>query len=598
MMKYWRVWLLVIMVFASALAIGLKDYPYGREGVEVVYISESSPAKGVLSQGMIITSIDGKQITSTDDWLDSLDSISGETPITANGQQFELNVTGPIGIDVMDMETLNLEFGLDLRGGTRIILTPEESNATEEDIAQTISTLQTRSNLYGLQEINFYSVKSIDGNHYIQIEAAGIRKDIVDELLSRQGRFEAKVLKPVEIENGAGKIQLGSSEHDVTLSTGGAIHMGELTVQPNETFALDGIEFRYLDTNQSNRIYLMALVYGDDDIELVYSDPQHSGIIPQSNGFRFYFVVLVSTDGAQRFSDVTTGIPSYLDINSGERYLDSSIYLYLDSELVSELRISSELGGKLYQSPQIQGFREDKEDAIEEKMRLQTILRSGALPVALEAASVDIISPTLGGGFFTSASYAALMGALIVFLIVFLRYRKIRIAIPMIFVAFSEVLIILGIAATGDSFIWGIALVLNFLLIATAWWKESDIDIFAWVGALVIPVIGMMSWTIDLPAIAGIIAVIGTGVDHQIIIADETLSGKEDRVYDIKDKIKRAFFIIFGAAATTIAAMIPLMSVGIGLVRGFAITTIIGVLVGVLVTRPAYARIIESLIKK
>jgi preprotein translocase subunit SecD len=593
------------MVIASALSIGLRDYPYGRDGVEIVYISDLSPAKDILSTGMIITQFNGKGVTSVIEWIEAVESAgsSGTVSLIANNQQYEieLNATGAIGIDVMEMDTLNLEFGLDLRGGTRIILMPKEANATEEDITQTISTLQTRSNLYGLQEINFYSIKGIDGNYFIQIEAAGVRKDIVDDLLSRQGKFEAKVSKPVALENNAGIMQIGVSNYPVTLLADDSILIDNQTVQPDGEFRLSGMEFQYLNTSQGsqgNKLHFMVDVYGDNDIELVYSDPQHSGIVPQNNGFQFYFVVLVSTEGAQRFADVTTGIPSHLDINTGERYLDSSIFLYLDDNLVSELQISSSLGGNVYQSPQIQGFRTEREEAAQEKLSLQTILRSGALPVALEAVSIDIISPTLGTGFFASAGYAALMGAIVVFVIVFIRYRKIRISIPMILIAFSEVLIILGIAATGDSMIWGVALVLNFILISTAWWKEGDIDIFAWTGALLIPIIGMMSWTIDLPAIAGIIAVIGTGVDHQIIIADETLSRKEERVYDIKEKIKRAFFIIFGAAATTIVAMIPLMSVGIGLVRGFAITTIIGVLVGVLITRPAYARVVEALLKK
>ena len=59
-----------------------------------------------------------------------------------------------------------------------------------------------------------------------------------------------------------------------------------------------------------------------------------------------------------------------------------------------------------------------------------------------------------------------------------------------------------------------------------------------------------------------------------------------------------AFFIIFGAAATTIVAMLPLTIVGIGFIKGFAITIIVGVLVGTLITRPAYARILEMTTKK
>jgi len=253
------------------------------------------------------------------------------------------------------------------------------------------------------------------------------------------------------------------------------------------------------------------------------------------------------------------------------------------------------LGGKVYTTPQITGSRENREDALQEKLSLQTILRSGALPVSLETVSVGIISPTLGKNFIVSALYAAGLGALAVIVVVFLRYRKLRVAVPLVFTGFSEVIIILGIAANNDWFIWGPVLILNSILITAAWWKKHEIDPTAWFGAILIPLLGLMTWTIDLPAIGGIIAAIGIGVDNMIVIADETLAGAREKkiMYTIRDKIKRAFFIIFGSASTTIAAMVPLMIIGIGLVRGFAITTIVGVLVGILITRPAYAKIVE-----
>ncbi|MBL7206030.1 MAG: hypothetical protein ISS36_00355 [Candidatus Aenigmarchaeota archaeon] len=240
------------------------------------------------------------------------------------------------------------------------------------------------------------------------------------------------------------------------------------------------------------------------------------------------------------------------------------------------------------------------EDAIEEKLRLQTILRSGALPTKLETVSVDIISPTLGKGFFSSTLYAGLFAGIAVIIIIFLRYRSIKLALPLVFIGLSEVLIILGIAATNDSFIWGTVMVVNASIAILAWWKKQEMDIYAWAGVIIIPLLGMLSWTIDLPTIGGIIAAIGTGVDHQIIIADEVVIGRkiEEKIFfSMKEKIKSAFFIIFGAAATTIAAMVPLVFLGIGLVRGFAITTMIGVLVGILITRPAYAKIVEVLFK-
>ena len=52
-----------------------------------------------------------------------------------------------------------------------------------------------------------------------------------------------------------------------------------------------------------------------------------------------------------------------------------------------------------------------------------------------------------------------------------------------------------------------------------------------------------------------------------------------------------------GSFSTVVAAMIPLLWVGAGTLRGFAIVTIIGVTIGVFITRPAYARIVEVLLK-
>ena len=594
MLKYWRVWLLVVFVAASALAIGYKYYPYGRHVIEVSFVSDSSPAKGVLEQGMFISSVNGAQMDSVEGWNKATQNIANTTvSMTANGKSYSFHVNDTLGIEVMDIERTNLEFGLDLRGGTRIILKPVNANATKEDITQTIATLQTRANLFGLNEMKFFATTGVDGTNYIQIEAAGVSRDIVENLLSKQGVFEAKVLKPVSLTNDKGTMQLGDRYYPVSLSNN-SVTVSNFTVAENGTFTLEGIPFQYINQTGS-QLTFAATVYTGNDIQLVYSDPQHSGIRPTGNGYSFYFVVLVSDAGAQRFSDVTAGIPSRIDLSSGERYLESKIQLYLDGSLVSDLNIGSELGGKVYPTPQIQGFQKDIDSATQEKLKLQTILRSGAIPVTLQIASVDIISPTLGSDFFTSIFYAGILAGAAVIVVVFTRYRRLRTALPMVAISFSEVVIILGIASINDALIWVSVMIAGLILISVAWWKKHEIDIYAWVAVVLIPLLGLMSWTVDLATIGGIIAAIGTSVDHQIIIADEALlKTDERRIYTVKDKMKRAFFIIFSSASTVIAAMIPLMSIGVGLIRGFAITTIIGVLVGILVTRPAYAKIVEE----
>ena len=124
---------------------------------------------------------------------------------------------------------------------------------------------------------------------------------------------------------------------------------------------------------------------------------------------------------------------------------------------------------------------------------------------------------------------------------------------------------------------------------------------------MILGIAAVINQNIDLAAIAGIIAAIGTGVDDQIIITDEILKGdkkkKSRRKAGFKVRMKGAFFIVYASAATLIAAMLPLAYVGfsrgytgIGILSGFAFTTIIGVLVGIFITRPAYAKFIEKFV--
>ncbi|HLP79760.1 MAG TPA: preprotein translocase subunit SecD, partial [Acidobacteriota bacterium] len=56
-----------------------------------------------------------------------------------------------------------------------------------------------------------------------------------------------------------------------------------------------------------------------------------------------------------------------------------------------------------------------------------------------------------------------------------------------------------------------------------------------------------------------------------------------------------AFTVIMLAYFTTIVAMLPLMFAGAGLLKGFALTTIAGVTMGVFITRPAYGAVSQVL---
>ncbi|MFH1364616.1 MAG: hypothetical protein ABIH52_03075, partial [Candidatus Aenigmatarchaeota archaeon] len=278
MIKNWKVLILIVMVLGSVFAVGLKTYPYGRDGVEVVYVSTESPASGMIGQGDIITHVNDIPIKNLDEWKVQVAGIYGDVRLKVNKQDISFFVNDTLGIDTLDIDRNNLNLGLDLKGGTRIILEPEGENISAETIRQVMSTLETRSNLYGLQEMKFTSLGSQQGGYFIQIEAAGVGKNIVDDLLSRQGDFAAKITRKESISNNTGVLDLGDNNYEFTVD-GDSVEIDDQTLLPEETFILDGIEFEYLNKTDTTILFL-AKVYTGNDIELVYTDPQRSGTTP------------------------------------------------------------------------------------------------------------------------------------------------------------------------------------------------------------------------------------------------------------------------------------------------------------------------------
>lgn len=195
-------------------------------------------------------------------------------------------------------------------------------------------------------------------------------------------------------------------------------------------------------------------------------------------------------------------------------------------------------------------------DSFEEAQELSVNLDAGALPAKLdiENGEVSFVSPTQGEEFRFISFIIGLIATLTVSLSVGLRYGKIGIAVPMIVTALSEVIILIAIAV-------------------------------------------VLSYPIDIAVVAGLIAVIGTGVDDLIIIADRVIGGDNpaSSVRVFNNRFKSALLIIIGAAGTTILAIGPLAVLDLRQLQGFAIFTIIGVIVGIILTRPSYGDILRYL---
>ncbi len=416
-----------------------------------------------------------------------------------------------IGLYVSNAPKSNLRLGLDLAGGTRVLL-KIDTNSTNNTISKelydrTIDSIKQRLNAFGLSEVIVRPSSDLLGNQYILVELSNINSQEIKDLLSKQGKFEAKIKNNVVFEGGK----------DITYVCRSATCSG-----------LD--PFRGCQETAEGTICF------------------------------FSFEISLSPEAAKRQAEYTKDLAV---IPSGsESFLSENLTLYLDGEKVDELRIGAGLKGAAVTNIRISGsgsgltVQEAQQIALEEMKKLQTILETGKLPVKLKIVQIDNISPTLGAEFLKNALLVGLIALIAVIIILTFAYKKAVLSIPIIITGLSEVFIILGIAA-------------------------------------------LIRWNLDLVSIAGIIVAIGTGVDDQIVITDETLNKENTkRKLTWKEKIKNAFFIILGAYFTTLVAMLPLMSAGAGMLKGFALTTIIGISIGVFITRPAFADILSELIKE
>ncbi|MFA5173833.1 MAG: PDZ domain-containing protein [Candidatus Pacearchaeota archaeon] len=495
-----RIWILLIAIVLSLLVIS----PSFEKGVQISYVTQNSTAyEHGLRAGEVITSIDGQTITNFNEYSNVISSKfpteqAIKLTITTKDNEYILFSDKAPEIVVRDIPKTRIQTGLDLRGGARALVEPEVELSSQE-LNDLIAVTSNRLNVYGLSDISIRQVSDLSGKNYMLVEIAGSTPSELENLISKQGKFEAKI--------------------------------------GNET----------------------VFVGGNEDITYVARTGEQSGIYScdqYQEGYvcQFRFAISLSEKAAQKQADVT----NTLSLSSeNPEYLSEKLSLYLDDNLVDSLFISKDLKGRATTQISIQGSgsgttkQEAYDNAMKDMKNLQTVLITGSLPFKLNIVKLDTISPLLGEKFINSILLAGLAAILVVALIVFIRYRKLNLSLAVLLTSFSEVIIILGIAS-------------------------------------------LIKWNLDLPSIAGIIATIGTGVDQQIVVLDESQLNKQ---YSLKERIKRALFIIMGSYFTSFFSLAPLYWAGAGLLKGFAVTTIIGITSGILITRPAFAEIVKRIIK-
>ncbi|MDR2945113.1 MAG: preprotein translocase subunit SecD [Methanosarcinales archaeon] len=289
----------------------------------------------------------------------------------------------------------------------------------------------------------------------------------------------------------------------------------------------------------------------NETAHVLYGDSIESvGIIGQDPATRTYSVPFtLNDDGARKLQQIAVSAGATINPEA------HNLTMVLDENEIYSAPLSRNAAIQLNTQP-IYSWQAGI-DSLDNASELQIHLRSGALPVSVEIVNAGQIEATLGQSFLKGAILTGIISVLAVTLIVYNRYYKNRkIVLPMVMVSLSEVVLILGFSV-------------------------------------------LIGQQLDLATLAGIIAVTGTGIDHMLIITEEMLhEGKMPSGKIYLARIKNAFKILLGSAATTVIAMVPLMILGFGALKGFALTTIFGVLVGVLIARPAYSAILRHMLTK
>jgi preprotein translocase subunit SecD len=173
---------------------------------------------------------------------------------------------------------------------------------------------------------------------------------------------------------------------------------------------------------------------------------------------------------------------------------------------------------------------------MEEARDLAIVLRAGALPAPVNILEERTVGPSLGSDSIRQGIMATILGSLLVIIFMVVYYRL-------------------------SGFVADLALIINIVLV---------------LGILV-----LFKATLTLPGIAGMLLTVGMAVDANVLIfervREELRSGKTIRLA-LDTGYKRAFMTIIDTHVTGIVAAIFLIIFGTASIKGFAVTTIIGLL--------------------
>lgn len=466
----------------------------------------------------------------------------------------------------LNIEGKKVHLGLDLQGGLSLLLEADTDEAVKNRFVSIASSIDYQTNQ---KSILINDLRALDSSvEFVLLDEDDIKE--TEEILSKirgimfeKDELSYKVLLTNEEIESTRKLaleqaittirnrlgQFGLTEPSVTQQgkdnilvelPGGKNAEDEERIKDLISKAAF-LQLMAVDEERTIRVNEMSDIeaqkYGD--VILPYADS-----IKESKGSKLLLKALPIIDGSMisdaRVAYDQNGEPVVsfeLDSNGAKRFGDFS-------GANIRKRMAIVLDGKIYSAPVIRERISSSGQisgnfSVEEAKDLAITLRSGSLPIPLSVVEKRSVGPSLGADSIR-ASLLALIGGFVLVVGFMIFYYSMA-----------------GVVAS-------FALIVNLLLI--------------------IAVMAIFNATLTLPGMAGIVLTVGIAVDANIIINErirEALKSGESILKSIQTGYINASRAIFDSNLTSIIAAVLLYAYGTGPIKGFALTTCIGILASI-----------------
>jgi preprotein translocase subunit SecD len=472
-----------------------------------------------------------------------------------------------------------IKLGLDLQGGTHLILQVQVQEAIAQETDQTVDRL---TNQLRAKNIRYDEVRRIDDTHIV------VRNVPSDQLSEFRDLVAAQLQNSWDMSPTAGE----PSSYTLTLRQSAIAAIEEQTMQQS----LETIERRInalglteptiqRHGRKDNEILVQlpgegdpsrakAVIQAGGQLELkLVEDPSpypsqtaalaaHGGVLPPGtelvpgrsdsrnpadSGEVWYVLsrtpVVTGRDLRSANENRNTNNPGQWQVNFSlsaegahrfgpftEQNVHRQMAIVLDHRVYSAPVINSRIDD--------QGFIEGNFSQ-ESAHDLALVLRAGALPASIKYLEERTVGPSLGADSIRHGVQASVLSLLVVMIFMLFYYR-----------------------VSGGNAV--LALVLNLVILLAA---------LAAFGAV-----------LTLPGIAGVILTIGMGVDSNVLVFErirEELRNGKSPASAVQAGFDKAFLTIIDTHVTTVVSAFFLFLFGTGPIRGFAITLTIGLIANV-----------------